>query len=331
MAQHGVFGIADEGLDLQILLDPAEEDLDLPAFLVDVGDGLGCQPEVVGEEHVNFAGFGVLVNDAAQGLGALSGFSAGKQDGLIGHQSQGGVDGTPPQHPVAGIAFLPSDKEDFLDAELAIPGIVGIAQVLHDDGPLGEVKGPGFFHLMFPGRGDSHKGRQVAVVVQKGVELDPRFGAPKRGPGKKGQAEAHHGGVQAIELVFELELVTRSMGQAALIHEGEDGCEKTGGPPVVGVGKCRPGYGSHPQVVKVGKPGFQGRHPIPQAGPGGDLHEDEVHQLMPTAESTARTPGAVLPFQSGKMMSRNQFEHVMKDCVTMGHGPDSPVCLIGYG
>jgi hypothetical protein len=31
------------------------------------------------------------------------------------------------------------------------------------------------------------------------------------------------------------------------------------------------------------------------------------------------------------MMSRNQFEHVMKDCVTMGHGPDSPVYLIGYG
>jgi hypothetical protein len=50
---------------------------------------------------------------------------------------------------------------------------------------------------------------------------------------------------------------------------------------------------------------------------------------MPTAESTGRTPGAVLLRQSGKMMSRNQFEHVMKDCVTMGHGPESPVCLIG--
>ena len=96
MAHHGVLGVADEGLDLQILLDPAKEYLDLPALLVDIGDGLGYQPEVVGKEHINLVGFGVLVNDATQRLGAFSGFRAGKLDGLIGHQSQGGVDGTPP-------------------------------------------------------------------------------------------------------------------------------------------------------------------------------------------------------------------------------------------
>jgi hypothetical protein len=110
LAHHGVFGFPDEGLDLQILFDPAKEDLDLPALLIDVGDGLGHQPEVIGEEHVDFAGFGVLVNDAAQRLGALSGFGAREQAGLIGYQSQGGVDGTPLQHPVAGIALLPGDK-----------------------------------------------------------------------------------------------------------------------------------------------------------------------------------------------------------------------------
>ena len=71
MAHHGVLRVADEGLDLQILLDPAEEDLDLPALLVDIGDGLGRQPEMVGEKHVTLAGGGVLVNDAAQGLRAL--------------------------------------------------------------------------------------------------------------------------------------------------------------------------------------------------------------------------------------------------------------------
>jgi hypothetical protein len=34
---------------------------------------------------------------------------------------------------------------------LPIPGIVGIAQVFHDDGTFGEVKGPGFFDLILPG------------------------------------------------------------------------------------------------------------------------------------------------------------------------------------
>jgi hypothetical protein len=47
-------------LKLQILLDLTEEDLDLPALLADIGDGLGYQPGVVGEEHRNPVGFGVL-------------------------------------------------------------------------------------------------------------------------------------------------------------------------------------------------------------------------------------------------------------------------------
>ena len=41
LGQHGVFQVADEGLDLQVLLDEAEENLDLPAFFVNIGDGLG--------------------------------------------------------------------------------------------------------------------------------------------------------------------------------------------------------------------------------------------------------------------------------------------------
>ena len=137
MREHGVLGVADEGLNLQILLDLAEEGLDLPALLVDVGDGLGCQPEVVGEKDINFPGGGVPVDDAPQGLGALPSFGAGKQDGLIGYQPQGGIDGPPLQDPVAGVTLLAGDEEDFLGGELRIPGIVGITQVLHDDRAFG--------------------------------------------------------------------------------------------------------------------------------------------------------------------------------------------------
>jgi len=330
LAHHRVLGVADEGLDLQILLDPAEEDLDLPALLVDIGDGLGYQPEVVGEEHKNLVGFGVLVNDAAQRLGALSGFRAGKLDGLIGQQSQGGVDGTPLQHPVTGIALLPRDEEDFLGRQLPIPGIVGIAQVFHDDGTFGEVKGPGFFDLMLPGRGDRHEGRQIAIVVQKGVELDPCLGAPKRGPGKQRQAEAHRGGVQAVKLVFEPELVTGSIGQTALIHVGEDGGEKTGGPAVVGVRKSGAGHRLDAQMVETLDPGFQAGDAIPQTDSGRKLHGDEMHQLAPAGKSPGFPASAVFGFQLAQNMSRNKFKHLMKDCVTMGHSPKSPFCLMGY-
>jgi hypothetical protein len=161
------------------------------------------------------------------------------------------------------------------------------------------------------------------------MQLDTALSAPEGRPGKQGQAEAHHRGVQTEELVFEPKFVLRGQWLTTPVHQAEEGFKKRGGPPVIGVGKRRTGYRTHAQMVKIARSGFEGRYPIPQAGPGSDLHEDQVHQLMPTAKSARRTPGAVLPLQFGKMMSRNQSEHVMKDCVTMSHGLKSPVCFIG--
>jgi len=57
LAQDGVFRGAYEGFEAKILLDEPEERLDLPSLLVDVGDGLGGEIEMVGQEFVEFSGF----------------------------------------------------------------------------------------------------------------------------------------------------------------------------------------------------------------------------------------------------------------------------------
>ena len=62
-------GGAEERLDLQMLLDPLEEQLDLPAQTVELGDGEGGQREVVGEEDQSLAGLGVDEADQPQGVG----------------------------------------------------------------------------------------------------------------------------------------------------------------------------------------------------------------------------------------------------------------------
>jgi len=51
----GVFAGAKEHLDMQVLLDPFEEQLHLPALAVQVGNQLRLQDEVVGEKHQPFA------------------------------------------------------------------------------------------------------------------------------------------------------------------------------------------------------------------------------------------------------------------------------------
>ncbi len=49
--RHGcVAAGTEESFDLQILLDPFEEQFDLPAGLVDIGDGFGGQVEIVGQK-----------------------------------------------------------------------------------------------------------------------------------------------------------------------------------------------------------------------------------------------------------------------------------------
>ena len=53
---HGILGGAEEAGDLEGLLDPAEEQLDGPAALVELGDLLGASVEIVGEDAQHLAG-----------------------------------------------------------------------------------------------------------------------------------------------------------------------------------------------------------------------------------------------------------------------------------
>lgn len=81
LGQHGVFRVADEGLDFQVLLDEAEENFDLPAFFIDIGDGLGRQLKMVGEKDVAPSGGGVPIGNAPQSHRTFLGL---KLDSLVG-------------------------------------------------------------------------------------------------------------------------------------------------------------------------------------------------------------------------------------------------------
>ena len=89
-----VLGSTEKGLDTKMLLDPFEEQLDLPPASIKLGDGDCRQREVVGEEHQPLSGFGILESDTAQWrVEVLAGVEAGQRDGLIADQSGVPVDG----------------------------------------------------------------------------------------------------------------------------------------------------------------------------------------------------------------------------------------------
>jgi hypothetical protein len=66
LGAHRVGRRAVKGFDAQMLLDPFEEQFDLPASAIELGNGQRRDGEVVGQEDERFAGFGVALADAPQ-------------------------------------------------------------------------------------------------------------------------------------------------------------------------------------------------------------------------------------------------------------------------
>ena len=85
---HGVLAVAQEMLDPQVLLDPFEEQFDLPAVLVERADRQRRQCGVVGQEGQRLARLGVLEFDAPQVLGVIANrVLAGEHHELIADQA----------------------------------------------------------------------------------------------------------------------------------------------------------------------------------------------------------------------------------------------------
>ena len=67
-----------------MLLDPFEEEFDLPAAPIELGNGQRWHGEVVGQEDEGFAGDGITIADATQRDGIIaSGLQAGQHHGLV--------------------------------------------------------------------------------------------------------------------------------------------------------------------------------------------------------------------------------------------------------
>src|SRR3954452_5015665 len=132
---HRVFGCPEEPFDPEMLLDPLEEQLDLPAAFVERADGRGRQAKLVGEEHQRLARLGVPEADAPQMFGVMpAGIVTIESNGLIaddpnGTVARGGID------PVGiHVRFGTGDKEGAGQMQPMEPDEIDIAAIHHVDG-----------------------------------------------------------------------------------------------------------------------------------------------------------------------------------------------------
>src|SRR5215472_2709344 len=135
LSPHRVLGSAKEGFDSEVLLDPFEEQFNLPPLLIELGDAQGWQIEVIGEEDQAAQLLTIIEANAAQFVGiALPGVEGCKGNRLIAAQSGSLVDPlrayTTKAHPALGAG----DKPSLRSVDGIEPGVIDVSTIHQIEG-----------------------------------------------------------------------------------------------------------------------------------------------------------------------------------------------------
>ena len=132
LGAHRVGAGAIKGFDAQMLFDPFEEQFDLPAAPIQVGDGQSRSGEVVGQEYQGFAGERIALADAAERVRIiLLRRQAGQDHGLVETQAGGFIHGPGVAACAAEVVFGAGDEESAALVDAMPAGEVEIAAI-HD-------------------------------------------------------------------------------------------------------------------------------------------------------------------------------------------------------
>ena len=126
MGQQGILRGAYIAFHIELLFERLEEQLDLPAVFVYLGDRCGRPFKLICEQHDAFACFGIFRPDAAELIGYL--FFCGEAfelNNLIRRNVLEMIGRFSFYHTVIGVLFQPGNEVNTSLTESCIPGEVG--------------------------------------------------------------------------------------------------------------------------------------------------------------------------------------------------------------
>ena len=225
-----------------MLLDPLEEQLDLPPALVQGGNGQGWQSRVVGQEHQRLAGFRVFEANAPQLLGIFLGsVEPVQRDTLVADDASGSVC-RHRVHPARIHAALGAGHKE---AACLVQGIqpteIQVAPIHHIEGARLEGQHVQHIDLVGLAVGNMDERRDVAAQIQQGMQSDRCLGGAKRRPWKQGQTQIDGRGIQRVDGIAQLDAEAVVAVQLARPFDQERGQLGPDTPvaPLVGIGQRR--------------------------------------------------------------------------------------------
>jgi hypothetical protein len=196
---HGVLACAQECFDSQMLLDPFEEQFDLPSLTIQIGNHRGGQLHIVGHESDRLASVVEHFYAANSARVMLVCIEQRQSSNLIEDDvGIGSVYGVGVTTLESSVALCTGDKE-------APCGVNGVKAFEIDVTPIHQVEGPGFdrqivehVDLVHLAIADIDKTGDVALQIEQGVKFDSGLGSTKWSPRMQRQAKVDSSCVERV-------------------------------------------------------------------------------------------------------------------------------------
>jgi len=330
---HRIFGGTEERFDVQVLLHPFEEQFDLPPRLVESGDDMRWQHEVVGNEDQCFLSLRIAESNTTKAfwVGSDCLHAVSLDDPVRSHTcgfiNRLGLDATQQQR-----RFWTRDEERACQME-AVKSFQILITPIHDvvctwfgseniqrvdivDFTVGYVD----------------EGRYGATQVDQRMQLHGGLGPAELGPRKQFQAKIDGRRIESKDCLLQIRngcvlgVQISRLGDQHLGEIGEDS-------PIsllvrIGQGCARNGS-ANPKVVELGRNGAKAGLDIAQTLPAGQLGKSHAQELVQVGEGS-RGASIRISLSASMEISQGQEVHDLREhqptCmhVTPCQGAESP-------
>ena len=293
LGAHGVLRCTEEGFDSQVLLDPFEEEFDLPATPVNGCDRQGGQFEVIGEKDQPLAGLRIDIADTPKRFGIIT-FSlpSAQADRLVASQPGGFIDSSGLEHTELGVAFCADNKEGLCLLNAIQTCKVEVASVNNVYAPCFKDDLVKEMNVMDGAIGNTDEYWNGSAKVDLSVEFDRSLGFAEVCPREHRKTQVNSCGIDGIDHLFKIESVgVIGIKSANFANQNLAECFiDTPIPELVGISQIGSGDVAPDAHCVALRAVTQTRFDIPQALAESDLCESHRKELVACRHPFAR-PG----------------------------------------